>query len=90
MSSESKYESNSANAMVLAVNGLKFSMPKPLSTTLVRTFKRQYSQRQSYSASDTIVFDLNVTGQVDPEISYFKLDFKKKIFFLFECFFKFI
>ena len=70
MSSESKYESNSANAMVLAVNGLKFSMPKPLSTTLVRTFKRQYSQRQSYSASDTIVFDLNVTGQVDPEISY--------------------
>lgn len=63
-------ESNSANAMVLATNGLRYQMPKPLSTTLVRTFKRQYSQRQSYSAGDTIVFDLNVTGQVDPEVSY--------------------
>jgi hypothetical protein len=45
-------------------------MPKPLSTTLVRTFKKNYAQRQSYNASDTIVFDLNITGQVDPEVSY--------------------
>lgn len=61
---------SSANAMVLATNGLKYQMPKPLSTTLVRTWKRQYSQRQTYSSEQTIVFDLNVTGQVDPEVSY--------------------
>ena len=61
--------------MVLATNGLRYTLPKPLSTTLVRTFKKNYSQRQSYSETDTIVFDLNVTGQVDPEVSYltFKL-----------------
>ena len=68
-------ESSSANSMVLASNGLRYTLPKPLSTTLVRTFKKNYSQRQSYSETDTIVFDLNVTGQVDPEVSYltFKL-----------------
>lgn len=60
----------SANAMVLATNGLRYKMPAPLSTTLVRTFKKQYAQRQSYSPSETIVFDLNVSGQVDPAVSY--------------------
>lgn len=75
-------ESSSANSLVLATNGLRYVMPKPLSTTLVRTFKKNYAQRQTYSETDTIVFDLNVTGQVDPEVSYltFKLssneDFK--------------
>jgi hypothetical protein len=59
--------------MVLATNGLRYVMPKPLSTTLVRTFKKNYSQRQTYSDTETIVFDLNVTGQVDPEISYLYL-----------------
>ena len=66
-------ESSSANSMVLATNGLRYVMPKPLSTTLVRTFKKNYSQRQTYSETETIVFDLNVTGQVDPEISYLTL-----------------
>ena len=65
--------SNNTNSMVLATNGLRYIMPKPLSTTLVRTFKKQYSQRQTYSSTDTIVFDLNVTGQVDPELSYLVL-----------------
>lgn len=71
---DSKSSSN-ANAMVLQQNGLRYVMPKPLSTSLVRTYKRQYAQRQTYSASETIVFDLNVSGQVDPEVSYltFKL-----------------
>ena len=74
-------ESSSANSLVLATNGLRYVMPKPLSTTLVRTFKKNYAQRQTYSETDTIVFDLNVTGQVDPEVSYltFKLSFKLKI-----------
>ena len=61
---------SNANAMVLQQNGLRYVMPKPLSTSLVRTFKKQYSQRQTYGPSDTIVFDLNISGQVDPEVSY--------------------
>ena len=67
--------SSNANAMVLQTNGLRYVMPKPLSTSLVRTFKKQYSQRQTYGPAETIVFDLNVSGQVDPEVSYltFKL-----------------
>lgn len=66
---------NNANAMVLQQNGLRYVMPKPLSTSLVRTFKKQYAQRQTYGPAETIVFDLNVSGQVDPEVSYltFKL-----------------
>lgn len=60
----------SSNAMVLATNGLRYKMPAPLSTSLVRTYKKQYSQRQSYGPSETIVFDLNVSGQVDPACSY--------------------
>lgn len=66
---------SNANAMVLQQNGLRYVMPKPLSTSLVRTFKKQYSQRQTYGPAETIVFDLNVSGQVDPEVSYltFKL-----------------
>lgn len=64
-------QKSNANSAVLAVNGLKFSMPRPLSTTLVRTHKKNYSQRQSYKSTDTIVFDLNISGQVDPEQSYF-------------------
>ena len=58
------------NKMVMSTNGLRYVMPQPLSTTLVRTHKKQYSQRQTYSPGDTIVFDLNVSGQVDPEKSY--------------------
>jgi hypothetical protein len=66
---------SNANSAILATNGLKYKMPMPLSTTLVRTQKRQYSQKQSYDPSDTIVFDLNVSGQVDPENSYFTFRF---------------
>lgn len=67
--------SSNANAMVLQTNGLRYVMPKALSTSLVRTYKKQYAQRQAYGPSETIVFDLNVSGQVDPEVSYltFKL-----------------
>jgi len=63
-------EKGNANASLLHLNGLRYQMPKPLSTTLVRTHKKQYSQRQSYTHGDTIVFDLNISGQVDPEMSY--------------------
>lgn len=61
---------NSGNDAILQTNGLRYVMPRPLSTSLNRTFKKQYSQRQSYGPNDTIVFDLNISGQVDPEVSY--------------------
>jgi hypothetical protein len=47
------------NDEILQMNGLKYKMPQSLSTTLNRTLIKQYSQRQSYSAGDTIVFDIN-------------------------------
>ena len=68
-------QKNTANDAVLQTNGLRYVMPKPLSTSLVRTFKKQYAQRQTYGPNETIVFDLNVSGQVDPELSYLKLNF---------------
>jgi len=66
---------NNANDAILQTNGLRYVMPKPLSTSLNRTYKKQYAQRQTYSNGETIVFDLNVSGQVDPQVSYltFKL-----------------
>jgi hypothetical protein len=66
-------KSNNANSAVLALNGLRFKSPQPLSTTILRTSKKQYSQRQSYDPGDTIVFHINSTGFIDPEQSFLKL-----------------
>jgi len=71
-----KNNESNANSTILATNGLRYKMPMPLSTTMVRTFKRQYSQKQSYIQNETIVFDLNVSGQVDCECSYLTFKFK--------------
>lgn len=76
MDSKRNNENVNANSQILATNGLRYKMPMPLSTTMVRTFKRQYSQKQSYDSGETIVFDLNVSGQVDCECSYFTFKFK--------------
>ena len=65
-------QENKANASILALNGLRYTMPAPLSTTLIRTHKKQFSQRTSYTPGSTIVFDLNVSGFIDPELSYMK------------------
>lgn len=65
-------DSSSSNGSILALNGLRYKMPQNLSTTLLRTHKKQYAQRQSYTDGDTIVFDLNVTGFIDPQESYLK------------------
>ena len=64
---------NQSEKKVMAVNGLFYQMPAPLSTTLIRTYKKQYSQRTQYSPGDTIVFDFNVSGFVDPELCHIKL-----------------
>ena len=55
------------NSALFSANGLLYKMPQPLSTCVNRTFKKQYSQRQSYSQTDTIVFDVNSgSSYVDP------------------------
>jgi hypothetical protein len=52
---------------VMSANGLYYKMPQPLSSSVNRTFKREYSQRQSYSNGDTIIFDWNTgSSYVDP------------------------
>ena len=76
MDSKSRNNESNVNSQILATNGLRYKMPMPLSTTMVRTLKRQYSQKQSYDSNETIVFDLNVSGQVDPEKSYLTFKFK--------------
>lgn len=61
------------NDKILASNGLYYVMPKPLSTTLNRTYKTQYSTRTEYSPGDTMVFDINTSAVVDPELSFMKI-----------------
>lgn len=63
---------SNVNESIMAVNGLRYKMQKPLSTTLVNTHKKQYSQSNSYKPGQTIVFDINSTGAVDPQVSYLK------------------
>lgn len=65
-------ESNQAEKKVLNLNGLFYQVPPPLSTTLNRTYKKNYSQRTEYGPGDTIVFDMNVSGFVDPELAFIK------------------
>jgi hypothetical protein len=65
-------KSSNANSSVLALNGLRYKAPQPLSTSILRTAKKQYAQRQQYEAGDTIVFHINSTGFVDPEQSFLK------------------
>lgn len=61
--------------MILSKNNLYYKMPQSLSTTIDRTFSRQYAQRSSYSAGDTIVFDLNTgTSYLDPNNAVLSMD----------------
>jgi hypothetical protein len=53
---------------ILQANGLRYKMPQSLSTTVNRTFKKQYAQRQQYEPASTIVFDINTGADyVDPK-----------------------
>lgn len=65
-------KSSNANSSVLALNGLRYKAPQPLSTSILRTAKKQYAQRQQYEAGDNIIFHINSTGFVDPEQSFLK------------------
>lgn len=57
-----------SNSQLLQTNGLLYKMPQPLSTTVNRTFKREFAQRTSYSPGDTIVFDINSgSSYIDPK-----------------------
>ena len=52
----------------LELNGLKYRIPQPLSTAVARTFKREYSQRQTYQVGAPIIFDWNTgTSYVEPQ-----------------------
>jgi hypothetical protein len=55
------------DSALMAMNGLKYAMPQPLSVAVNRTFKRQYSQRQDYAPGQTMVFDINSgSDYIDP------------------------
>ena len=63
------------NDTLYAVNGLKYEMPQSLSLAVNKTFNREFSQRQNYSASDTVVFDINSgDSYVDPCSCFLSLD----------------
>lgn len=67
--------SNESNDMIMSLNGLKFSIPQTLSTTVNRTFRREYAQRNSYNSGQTMVFDLNTgTAYVDPSNAMLSFD----------------
>lgn len=66
---ESK-KTESSNSSVLQLNGLRYKILQPLSTSLSRSHQKQFSQRQQYSDGEEIVFDLNVSSFTDPELSF--------------------
>lgn len=64
---ETTERDNGTHDLIMAKNGLMYKMPQSLSTTVDRTFKREYAQRSSYNSGDTIVFDWNTgTSYIDP------------------------
>ena len=65
---------NQQNLAVLQVNGLRYTMPQNLSTTLVRTHKICYADRGIYLPGETVSFTFNVSGFIDPDKSYLRFD----------------
>lgn len=60
---------------ILSLNGLAFSMPQVLSTTTQRNIIKQYSQRQTHNAGDTVVFDINTGSRyISPHDCALKLE----------------
>ena len=57
-----------SNDMLMSKNGLRYVLPQTLSTTVNRTFKKEYAQRSQYGPGDTMVWDWNTgTSFVDPQ-----------------------
>lgn len=64
---ENKQEMSAGNSEILARNGLFYKMPQSLSTTVNRTFKKEFAHKQTYLEGQTIVFDLNTgSDYIDP------------------------
>ena len=56
-----------SDSALMSTNGLLYKMPQPLSVCVNRTFKKEYAQRQEYTAGSTIAFDVNSgSSYVDP------------------------
>lgn len=63
------------NNQVMERNGLFYRMPQELSTTVSRTFIKEFSQSQTYSPLSTIVFDINTgSGYIDPSNAMLSFD----------------
>jgi hypothetical protein len=57
-----------SDSALMSANGLLYKMPQPLSLAVNRTFKTEFSQRQSYVGGDTVIFDSNSgSAYVGPE-----------------------
>jgi hypothetical protein len=58
-----------SNALsIMELNGLKYRIPQPLSTGVMRTYKREYAQKQSYNTNAPVIFDWNTgTSYVEPQ-----------------------
>jgi hypothetical protein len=61
---------NNQENRLLAINELHYVMPAPLSVSVQTTNKKQYSTRNEYLPSQTVVFDLNCNAAVDCEKSF--------------------
>jgi len=60
-------EVSGADSEILSRNGLFYKMPQSLSTSVNRTFKREFAQKQTYLQGQTMVFDLNTgSDYIDP------------------------
>lgn len=58
-----------STSQIMSKNGLFYRLPQALSTAVNRTHKREFSERQSYSMGQTIVFTWNTgTDYVDPQL----------------------
>lgn len=68
MEAKSDAMSVGSNALsIMELNGLKYRIPQPLSTGVMRTYKREYAQKQTYTTQAPIIFDFNTgTSYVEP------------------------
>jgi hypothetical protein len=63
-------------SMIMSKNGLYYRLPQALSTSVNRTHKREFSERQSYSGGQTLVFTWNTgTDYVDPQLACLSFTF---------------
>lgn len=76
MSEDNNKDYSMSDGRIMAANGLMYKMPQELSTTVNKTLKKQYAQRQSYSAGQTVIFDFNTgSDYVDPSNCMLRFDF---------------